>query len=145
VSTKRLLCIATGLAFVVTTSITAAPAFAGDEAPSDAVQALDQVPGLADAATPNTSTDLSTDSLGFTAPTTSGDEVSLERASAEPSNVRLGNDGQQVATDSSKDTDTVVQQLAGGGGRIVEVLNSSDAPDAFTYNLHVPDGSTIAK
>jgi hypothetical protein len=141
-SARRLIGIATGLVLVAATSISTAPAFAADI--PDAIDALSQVPGLAQDATSNTSTDVATHGIGFTAHPEEGGATSLRRAGARTDHVSYAEHGQSVVENTAKDTDTVVQQLE-GGGRILEVLGSDRAPHAFTYQLDIPEGQTITK
>lgn len=51
---------------------------------------------------------------------------------------------EKVILGSGTDSDSVIQRTT-DGGRIIEVLHSSKAPSAFTYELDIPQGQTLTQ
>jgi hypothetical protein len=117
------------------------PASAAEEGPGD-VEALEVVPGLADAATEDSSSQLLESSLGVTVVGASGSSTVLERVSDLDVQVAHSDDGETVLESTSVDTDTVIQQLS-DGARLIEIIGSDEAPQEFVYELDVPAGMSL--
>lgn len=118
-------------------------ASASDSDPA-AIKALGIIPGLQAAGDPSSSASLASSAQGFRVKGASGGKTTIERVDSKHSSVTYAKRGQTVIEGTSTDTDTVVQQLS-GGARIIEVINSSDAPKDFPYQVDVPAGMKLVQ